>query len=76
MSLGFLAMETLYIFDVWPILIEEYFIGTLQNILRLFQDFSNALIILKIFFIMFVLSFGFKITIGHTKSISGTFSGW
>ena len=31
---------------------------------------------IKVFFIMLILWFGFKLTFGHTKSMLSTFSGW
>ena len=43
-SLGPLAIQALYINKVFSILIEEYFIGTLQNILKLFPGFRNTLL--------------------------------
>ena len=42
-SFYLLVLQTLYINNVFSFLIEQYFIDTLQNILKLFQGFWNTL---------------------------------
>ena len=75
--LGLLVMQSLYI-NGFFILIEQYFSNTFGSILELCKGFWNTLFTYpKMFFIMFMLwCFGFYITIGHIRYISGTFSGW
>ena len=41
---GYLLIQTLYINNAFSILIEQYFIDTLENILKLFQGFLNTLL--------------------------------
>ena len=43
-SIGLLAMQTLYFYNVFFLLIEQCFINTFESILKLFQSFWNALL--------------------------------
>ena len=59
LSLGLLVMQTLYITNIFFFLIEQYFIDTLESILKLV--FEIFYFIQKILFIMLFHTFWFRL---------------